>query len=191
VHLAGLLRALRREEWINAKETLEPRRGACQPSPRSHGEQDVPIAHRAGVLFELAVFTAPTVEPDMHRAAITLRLAANAGPYSGQRIAARLRNFLTAFTAMGFCLTGRHTRPRSPDPVHDSIVDLILNRTFRCPPARHCRSSNSPDVSEHHIAMSAGHSKDRDRLAPPGATLPSCPSLQVAGPHFVTTHPVG
>jgi hypothetical protein len=95
--------------------------------------------HRPAALFELAVFAAPAIESDIHRAAITLRLTRDAGPDAGQYTAARFRDFVTAFQAMGFALAGRHARPRSHDPVYDGIVDLILHRPVRGPPARHCR----------------------------------------------------
>ena len=52
-------------------------------------------------LFELAVFAAPAIEPDIHRTAIKLRLTRNAGPNARQHLAARFRDFVTAFQAMG------------------------------------------------------------------------------------------
>ena len=93
--------------------------------------------HRA--LFELAVFVAPAVETDVRRTAITRRLTRHAGPDSGHRTAARFRDFVTAFHAMGFAFTRRHARPRPHHPVRDGIVDLILHRPVRSPTGRHCR----------------------------------------------------
>src|SRR5580658_1455744 len=94
---------------------------------------------RSAALFELAVFADPAVEPDSHRMAVTLRLAPDAGPDARQHTAARFRDFVTAFQAMGFSLARRHVRARAHDPVYDGIVDLILHRPVPGPPARHCR----------------------------------------------------
>jgi hypothetical protein len=102
-----------------------------------------------GALFELAVFAAPAVEPDSHWTAIKRRLTPNAGPDSGKHTAARFRDFITAFQAMGLSLTNRHARPRSQDPVYHGIVDLILHRPVPGPPARHSRFPVSFSRSSH------------------------------------------
>src|SRR4051794_31340413 len=99
-------------------------------STATQGEQDHNRREpqQRPALFELAVLAAPAVEPDMHRTAITLRLARNAGPDPGKRTAARFRDFVTAFQAMALSDTRRHARPRSHDAVYDGIVDLVLHR---------------------------------------------------------------
>ncbi len=126
--------------------------------------------HRPGALFELAVFAAPAVEPDIHRTAITRRLTPDAGPDTGKHTAARFRDFVTAFQAMSLSLTRRHARPRSHDAVHDGIVDLILHRPIRGPPARHCRVPVSLTSQGHHMGMSAARSKDDDPAQIRGAS---------------------
>jgi hypothetical protein len=87
----------------------------------------------------LAVFAASAIEPDVCRTAITSRLTRNAGPDSGERTAARFRDFVTAFHAVWLSLTRRHARPRSHHLVRDGIVDLILHRPVWSPPVCHCR----------------------------------------------------
>jgi hypothetical protein len=90
-------------------------------------------------LSQLAVFVAPTVEPDVQRAAIARRLTSDAGPDSGQRAAARIRDFVTAFQAMSRAVTRRHACPRSQHAVCHGIVDLILDGPVRSPTVGHCR----------------------------------------------------
>jgi hypothetical protein len=117
----GLVRLRRLKVWIT--DTRPSRMGRSE------------TYHRA--LSELAVFAAPAVEADIHRAAIPYRLTAYAGPNSRQCTAAAFRNLVTAFQTMGLCLARWHTRPCSQDPVRDGIVNLILHRPVRGPPACH------------------------------------------------------
>lgn len=95
--------------------------------------------YQQGTLFKLAVFAAPAIEPDVRRTAIASRLTHDAGSYSGQRPATRLRYFVTAFHAVGLSLTAKHACPRSHHLVRDGIIDLILHCPVWSPPARHCR----------------------------------------------------
>jgi hypothetical protein len=95
--------------------------------------------YQQGTLFKLAVFAAPAIEPDVRRTAIASRLTHDAGSYSGQRPATRLRYFVTAFHAVGLSLTARHACPRSHHLVRDGIVDLILHRPVWSPPVCHYR----------------------------------------------------
>jgi hypothetical protein len=125
-----------------------------------------------GALFELAVFAAPAVEPDSHWTAIKRRLTPNAGPDSGKHTAARFRDFITAFQAMGLSLTNRHARPRSQDPVYHGIVDLILHRPVPGPPARHSRFPVSLTSQGHHIGLNAARSKDGEPRADQGPLWP-------------------
>jgi hypothetical protein len=90
-------------------------------------------------LFELTVFVAAAVEPDVRRTTITRRLTRYAGLDSAHRTTARFRDFVAAFKAMGLSLTRRHVRPRSHDAVYDGIVDLVLHSSVPGPPARHFR----------------------------------------------------
>jgi hypothetical protein len=94
-------------------------------------------------LFELAVLAAPSVEPNYHHSAIARGLTTDAHPDAGKHTAARLRDFVTAFNAMGLSLPCRQARPRSHDPIRDGIIDLILYRPVRGPPIRHLRFSGS------------------------------------------------
>ena len=91
-----------------------------------------------GRLFELAVFAAPAVEPDVGRTAITHRLTRDAGPDPWQRSAARFRDFLTAFDAVGLAFAGRHAGARPFHLVGDRVVDLVLHRPVWSPPVCHC-----------------------------------------------------
>ena len=91
-----------------------------------------------GRLFELAVFAAPAVEPDVGRTAITRRLTRDAGPDPWQRAAARFRDFLAAFDAVGFAFTCRHAGARAFHLVGDGVVDLVLHRPVWSPPVCHC-----------------------------------------------------
>jgi len=93
---------------------------------------------RLAPLFELAVFAASAIEPDVRRTAITSRLTRNAGSDSGKRTAARFRDFVTAFHAVGLSFTRRHARPRPHHFVRNAIVDLILYSSVWSPPVRHC-----------------------------------------------------
>jgi hypothetical protein len=130
-----------------------------------------------GALFELAVFAAPAVEPDSHWTAIKRRLTPNAGPDSGKHTAARFRDFITAFQAMGLSLTNRHARPRSQDPVYHGIVDLILHRPVPGPPARHSRFPVSLTSQGHHIGLNAARSKDGEFRADQGPLWPKAPAF--------------
>jgi hypothetical protein len=99
---------------------------------------------RPNALFELAVFAAPAVEPDVHGTAVTRRLTLDARPNPRKHPPARFGDLLAAFEAMGLCHACRHACPRSHDSVHDGIVDLILNRPVGGPPVRHHRIQFAP-----------------------------------------------
>jgi hypothetical protein len=91
---------------------------------------------------------------------ITRRLARNAGPNARHCAATRLRNFLSAFQAMGLALTRRHARTGPHDPIHDGIVDLILHRTVASPTICHCRYPTSFASQQLQIGNGGGRSKD-------------------------------
>jgi hypothetical protein len=135
-------------------------------------EQKPAKPHGPEALFELAVFAAPAIESNIHRMAITRRLTTDAGPDSGNHTAARFRDFVTAFQAMGLSLTRRHARPRSHDPVCDGIVDLILHRPIRGPSTRHFCLPASLTSQQHHIVISVARSKDGQPSADQRSALP-------------------
>jgi len=144
-------------------ETWPAAHGNCAPlaDARSHeGNESEPNRIDQGALFELAVFAASAVEPGSHGTAVKRRLTLNAGPDAGKHPAARIRDFITAFQAVGLSLTNRHARPRSLDPVYDGIVNLILHRPVPGPPARHGRVPVAPTSQVDHIGINAASSKD-------------------------------
>jgi len=146
--------------------SLQQRFGA---KPTSSGRKPLAtfLAATSRALFELAVFAAPTVEPNVHRTAITRRLAYDTGPDSGQRTAACLRDFVTALHAIDFSLTCRHACPRSHHAVHNGVVDLVLDRPVRGPTTRHCRCPTSRPSRERHIGACSARSKDANLIGVP------------------------
>ena len=119
-------------------------------------------------LLELAIFAASTVEPGVCRETIPRRLTSDAGPNAGQRPAARLWDRVAAFKANGIGITRGNAGARSQDAIHNGVVDLILHRPVRRPPACHVRPLLSL-VSGRDIGMSPGGSKAQTRCAGPGA----------------------
>jgi len=105
--------------------------------PSQAGTRPGGRTEEATVLSELAVFAASTIEPDVHRTAITSRLTYDAGPDARNRKAARFRNFVTAFHAVRLALAPWHARPRPHHFVRDGVVDLILHSSVWSPPVRH------------------------------------------------------
>ena len=106
-------------------------------APRTPSTTTTASVAESPALFELAVFVAPAVEPDIRRAAITRRLTGDAPAYTRQGATARLRDLFTAFHATGCAFTRRHMRARSQHAIRYGVIDLVLNRPVPRPTARH------------------------------------------------------
>ena len=112
----------------------------------------------AEALLGLAIFATPAVEPGVRRATIPRRLAGDAGPDAGQHPAARFWDRVAAFKANGIGITRGDAGARSENAIHDGVVDLILHRPVRRPPACHDRPLLSL-FSGRDVGMSPGGSK--------------------------------
>lgn len=125
---------------VYAIDCLKTQRSpACVAEQRRMTQEPRQSQYGQARLFELTVFAASAIEPDISRAAITSRLTRNAGPHPGKRMPSRLRDFLAACLAVWLAVTRRHARPCSHYLVRHGIVDLILHGSIRSPSACHCR----------------------------------------------------
>ena len=74
----------------------------------------------------------------MDDALVALGLAGDAGADAGKRLAAALRDRLSAIVAFLGTVAFRSERPGPQDRIGDRVVDLILNRSVASPTTCYC-----------------------------------------------------
>ena len=111
-------------------------RGDADRACAGHRSRCPPAREGCG-LSKLTVLAAPPIEAGEDGPAIAGRLALDAGPGAGKRLAATLRDRLAAFVAMRGTFTREQACARILHRVGDGIVDLLLNSTVTRPTAGH------------------------------------------------------
>src|SRR5690606_11306454 len=106
-----------------------------------------------------AVLAAAAVDAAVDDLRVPARLAGDAGPHAGNRLAAPFGDVLAAFLAMDRALSARQPRARREHRVLHGIVDLVLNRAVARPSAGHFRFHLSSPVSSSEIGSRAARAK--------------------------------